>query len=344
MISVHEHKSVVSFISCFFKLMLPGKTAVNAPLLSNAAGKRKGLVWMVEYDRLERRGRENYLDRAVLARRGYVRQRLLGTGMFSDVYCVEDATDGRRYACKVSTRTEMLEREARILAGLRHPLYPEFGTFWREEGLGILIREYVEGSSLEEMLGRRCFSAAQAIRWGMELAAGLSYLHGLPERFLFRDVKPANVIVRQDGRIKLIDLGCVCSLAGEVPSRAGSPGFAAPEQLREGGVLSASCDVYGLGKTLEAMLGEGCGSQRHMEGLGLWGKSTEGFDRLKKLRHAFRKRRARRQLDHVIRACTEEEAERRMVDMENVLKQLAQIEICARGAISDCHHPDSMLR
>lgn len=288
---------------------------------------RKGLVWMAEYDRLERRGRENYLDRAVLSGRGYLRRGLLGTGAFSDVYCVERAVDGRKYACKVSAKAEMLEREAKVLEGLRHPLYPDFGAFWRQEGLGILIREYVEGSSLEEMLERRHFSAAQTIRWGLELAAGLGYLHGLPQRFLFRDVKPANVIVRQDGRVKLIDLGCVCSLAGEVSSRAGSPGFAAPEQLREGGALSASCDVYGLGKTLEAMMGEACGSREHAVGLRPRGKSIKRLGKPEKSWRMLEELRARRRLSHIIQACTMEEAEQRVADMGNVLRQLEQIEI-----------------
>ena len=220
----------------------------------------------MDYERLQRGGRERYLDRAVLAGRGYVRHGLLGQGTYSDVYCIEDGADGRRYACKVSWRAEMLEREAQVLKEVRHPLYPEFAAFWRAAGLGILLREYVSGRSLEEMLGRRHFSAAQTIRAGLELAAGLMYLHGLGEGLLFRDVKPGNIIVGEDGGLKLIDLGCVCPLGAEVASRAGSPGFAAPEQLRDGGVLSASCDVYGLGKTLEAMLGDGRARQRQAAG------------------------------------------------------------------------------
>ena len=125
----------------------------------------------------------------------------------------------------------MLEREAKVLEGLHHPLYPEFYAFWREAEIGILLREYVEGDSLEKVLKQRRFSASQTVRIGLMLAEGLGYLHELPERLLFRDVKPANVILTQSGGVKLIDLGCVCSMEGETTSRAGSPGFAAPEQL-----------------------------------------------------------------------------------------------------------------
>lgn len=219
----------------------------------------------MDYERLQRSGRERYLDRAVLAGRGYIRHGLLGQGTFSDVYCIEDAADGRRYACKVSWRAEMLEREARVLEEVRHPLYPEFAGFWRADGLGILLREYVPGRSLEELLGRRRFSAAQTIRAGLELAAGLRYLHGLREGLLFRDVKPGNVILGQDGGLKLIDLGCVCPLGTGAASRAGSPGFAAPGQ--------------GLGRHGSSGRTGRCGSLRKRTGTGGCGASWRPVQR-----------------------------------------------------------------
>ncbi|MCI9336089.1 MAG: protein kinase [Lachnospiraceae bacterium] len=293
----------------------------------------------MKYERLDRRGRERYLDRVVLAGRGYVRRRLLGQGAFSDVYCVEEAESGRRYACKISARAGMLEREARTLAGLRHPLYPEFAAFWREGELGILLREYVQGDSLEEMLKRRRFSPVQTVRTGLSLAEGLLYLHELPERLLFRDVKPANVIVTEDGGIKLIDLGCVCSMAGEVASRAGSPGFAPPEQLNGTRLLTPSCDVYGLGKTLEAMLGQERRGRRHT---GAWqqggqrriGRSCPGPGRviwpgggrgISAHPRARQRAQAQKKLLRILRNCTREEAAERMADMRRVMEAFARI-------------------
>ena len=293
---------------------------------------------MIEYDRLNQRGKEKYLDKAVFAGRGFIRRGLLGTGTFSDVYCVEDAADGGRYACKVSMQAEMLEREARVLERLRHPLYPEFVAFWREAGLGILLREYVEGHSLEEMLKRRRFSAGQTVRVGLLLAEGLMYLHRLPEEFAFRDVKPANVIVMQDGGVRLIDLGCVCSMVEEVTSRAGSPGFAAPEQLLAGGRPTASCDVYGLGKTLEAMLGEGrrarphrqhaaggCGGARWRRRMPAYRRGRTGLQkagkRWKPLREGWMEQRLRR----ILKACTEEDMEKRIADMDILIKALNRL-------------------
>lgn len=282
----------------------------------------------MNYDRLERKGRERYLDRALLPSLGYIRHELLGQGRFSDVYCVEDAWDGGRYACKISSHVEMLEREARIIEGLRHPLFPEYAFFRVERGLGILVREYVEGDSLEELRKRRAFSVGETVRMGLLLATGLQYLHGQPEQLLFRDLKPANIIIGQDGGVRLIDLGCVCSMTAEVTSRAGSPGFAAPDQLQKGGRLTASCDVYGLGKTLEALLWEAS-----REGF-RWGRGSaeRGDSMIAGWVRTLRERRLERKLRRVLEACTEEDAGRRVADMGGVIQKLEQLSAVIRDA------------
>ena len=173
----------------------------------------------MEYEKLVRKNRERYLDKVILEKRGYLRRGLLGRGSFSDVYCVEDMAEGGLYVCKVSWKAGMLGKEAQAMAELSHPLFPQYAAFWEEDGLGILLREFVPGQSLAEMLERRRFSARQTICVGRMLAEGLRYLHGLPEPLLFRDIKPANIIIRQDGRAELIDLGCVCGLGGKAGSR-----------------------------------------------------------------------------------------------------------------------------
>lgn len=180
----------------------------------------------MEYEKLVRKNRERYLDKVILEKRGYLRRGLLGRGSFSDVYCVEDMAEGGLYVCKVSWKAGMLGKEAQAMAELSHPLFPQYAAFWEEDGLGILLREFVPGQSLAEMLERRRFSARQTICVGRMLAEGLRYLHGLPEPLLFRDIKPANIIIRQDGRAELIDLGCVCGLGGKqvpVPGLPASP-------------------------------------------------------------------------------------------------------------------------
>lgn len=260
---------------------------------------------MMEYDKLDQKSREKYMDKMLFDRMGCTRCGMLGQGAFSDVYCVEEAFGGRQYACKVSSHVDMLEKEAMVMAKLHHPLFPEYISFQETVGLGILFREYVPGSCLKELLERRRFSAGQTVRAGMELAEGLQYLHGRPERFLFRDIKPANIIVRQDGKIRLIDFGCVCSREEGFTSRAGSPGYAAPEQLQDGGILTEACDVYGLGQTLKEMLGK---NSRCPPG------RIRGVGCLKRMR-----------LRRILDTCTEEDAAGRPADMDEVWRKLLRL-------------------
>lgn len=247
----------------------------------------------------QQKNKEKYLGRLVLERKGYVCRRILGEGAFAQVYCVEIPKEGKLCACKVSEREGFLKREAEVMAALQHPLFPVCMGYWKEAGLGFLLSEYVAGSTLEEMLNRRGrFTVDQVVRVGLALGEGLLVLHERPEQYLFRDVKPANVMIRQDGNVKLIDLGCVCSMKGRNHARAGTPGFAAPEQLAAGEGLTAACDVYGLGRTLEAMLG------------------TE--------ERPFRIGRERR-LRHVLRKCTEADPGRRVADMKEFLAAMKKV-------------------
>lgn len=199
--------------------------------------------------------REKYLPEFLLRRKGYYCCELLGQGAFATVYTVEEQSTGRRYACKVSRKPELLKREAQISAKLYHTVFPVYADFWEEAEFGFFLREYVEGSSMEDALRvQGAFMVHQVVQIGIELAEGLHYLHCRPEPYLFRDVKPANIIICQDGRVKLIDLGCVCAIEEAADAYAGTPGFAAPEQFGGDGVLTPACDIYALGQTLKAAL------------------------------------------------------------------------------------------
>lgn len=245
--------------------------------------------------------------RALIGGGEYICGRLLGQGAFSRVYYVEHGKTRKGFACKLSENIPLLEKEAETLAGLKHPLFPEYYGLWREAGMGFLLMEYVPGSSMEEMLARRGgFSDGQIARAGMELAEGLLYFHERPGKPLFRDVKPSNIMVRQDGRLKLLDFGCMCYMGEEADSRAGSPGYAAPEQLSGDGLLTAACDVYGLGRTMERMLGDG-GSRRGWMKIGL------------------RRRRFRKSLMGVLEACTRRKQTERIPDMRGVMAALAPL-------------------
>lgn len=235
---------------------------------------------------------------AFLSARGYEAAAALGEGAFSKVVLIrkkkgEGAQDAPKLlACKISEKTDLAVREAKLLASIRHPLFPEFYGMWQEGGTVFLMMEYICGSSLKALLDRRgAFSEAQTVRAGLELADGLKYLHERPEPILYRDVKPDNILIRQDGRVRLLDLGCACE-AGERQGRAGTPEFAAPEQFQSGHPVTFSCDVYGLGMTLRSMAGKNCGKK----------------------------------LKKVIDACVRERPEERISDMRSMMTSLTALE------------------
>lgn len=253
--------------------------------------KKDGAVKM-ENSRIS--DREKVPDEAadLLSGRGWRAVRRVGRGAFCEVYLVTEKKTGRFAACKVSKKKELARRESDLLAAAAHPLFPEFYGLWEQGENAYLLMEYIWGGSLEDYLRQRGrFCAGQTVRVGIELAQGIRFLHQLPDPMLYRDLKPANVMIRQDGRVRLLDMGCACRLRRPDGSRAGTPGFAAPEQLREGGVLSPASDVYGLGKLLERMAGDG----------------------------------ARGRLGQVIAACTMPAPEDRLPDMQEVTAALLSL-------------------
>ncbi len=198
-------------------------------------------------------GQEAY--REWLKEAGYESPSFIGGGAFARVYRCRDRHTGERHACKVSGQPARLRQEAALLRQIRHPLFPMYHGYIQEGGHGCLAMEYIEGSSLGELLGRRGrMTQMQAVRIGLALSEGLRALHERNEPLFFRDLKPENIMVCQDGSVKLLDLGCACAAGESRLSRAGTPGYAAPEQLKEGGEAGTYSDVYGWGKVMHYML------------------------------------------------------------------------------------------
>ncbi|MCM1541946.1 MAG: serine/threonine protein kinase [Blautia sp.] len=186
----------------------------------------------------------------------YCLVRTLGEGAFSQVYLAEDK-NGNPYACKVSREIKMLRREAEMLSRLYHPLFPAYLGYEESGGTGRLFMEYIPGRSLGQLARRRGgFSATQAMRITEELADGLRYLHERQPTVLYRDLKPDNIIVCEDGHVKIVDLGCACVLDEQGGERVGTPGFAPPEQLSAGRTAGIYSDVYGLGRTIQNVVAQ----------------------------------------------------------------------------------------
>jgi serine/threonine-protein kinase len=150
--------------------------------------------------------------------------------------------------------------EAQILHDLEHPGLPRLHDFFECQGKYYLAMELVLGVTLETYVSHNEVSEAEATDWLDQLCSVLDYLHTHIPPVIFRDLKPSNIMLTMERRIKLIDFGIakVWDDQKEGPvTRTGirgacSPGFAAPEQY--GGGTDARTDVYALGATLYSVL------------------------------------------------------------------------------------------
>lgn len=191
----------------------------------------------------------------------------LGSGASAHVFGAWDVTLRRRVAIKVlhpalagdSAFLRRFQAEAQAAAGLAHP-YILAVHDWGEDDFGpFLVMELCAGGSLRDMLdeGRR-LSVAQALVVGSEAAEGLAYAHG--RGFVHRDVKPANLLFGEDGRLRLADFGLARALAEAawtepVGATLGTARYAAPEQA-QGRPVDGRADVYSLALVLyEAVTG-----------------------------------------------------------------------------------------
>lgn len=211
--------------------------------------------------------------RAPLVLQGKYRiTRLLGRGGFGAVYqAAHTGLGGAVYAIKESfpdpyatpaqlqAASDQFRLEASILAKLNHSALPKVMDFFTEGNRDYLVMEYVEGETLEERLARNGGSLpeAQVLVWADELCDVLTYLHTRqPMPVIHRDVKPSNVKIMPDGRLRLFDFGIAKHLAAGVgtasAARAVSPPYSPMEQY--GGGTDARSDIYALGVTLYELL------------------------------------------------------------------------------------------
>lgn len=149
--------------------------------------------------------------------------------------------------------------EAKLLQALRHPNLPRVYETFSEHARHYLVMEFIEGQTLEQRqqaMGGAALPQAEVLEWARQLCSVLSYLHSRRPPIIFRDLKPANIMVTPRGQIKLIDFGIARVFA---PGRShdtqvlGTPGFAPPEQYGKAQTDNRA-DIYALGCTLYQLL------------------------------------------------------------------------------------------
>jgi len=161
------------------------------------------------------------------------------------------ATDPSLRASTIKT----FQREANILATLSHPAIPKIYDFFDWNDRAYLVMEYIHGSDLEELLSKtKSLPVDKVIEWAIDLCDVLEYLHNhQPEPIIFRDMKPANVMIDNLGKARLIDFGIARTFQPNVKkTMIGTEGYSAPEQYK--GNAAPSSDIYSLGATLHHVL------------------------------------------------------------------------------------------
>ncbi|MEZ6187777.1 MAG: protein kinase [Planctomycetota bacterium] len=216
---------------------------------------------------LKRHEREREDEQPLLAKLSFARYELkreIGRGGMGAVLEAHDRTLGRGVALKVLLTPELASREAkerfqfeaRAAARLEHPNIVGLHEVGDEDGVPYLVMELVEGESLASRLQREGPLAPREVaRIGREVAEALYFAHS--RALLHHDVKPANVLLDADGRVRLSDFGLAKDVTGEAASvthsgqALGTPHYMPPEQIRgEKDRVDRRVDVYGLGATL----------------------------------------------------------------------------------------------
>ena len=175
----------------------------------------------------------------------------LGKGGGGKVYLARDLELGVLWAVKeipVSGRNE-----ARMLLKLSHPSLPKMLDYIEDNQKCYLVMEYVKGKSLGEWIrsGKR-FSIKELTKYGIEITEIFVYFHNQKPPVYYGDLKPDNLMLGENGRLYLIDLGgAVNGYKYQQKVCTGTNGFAAPEQYV--GRINAATDVYTFGKTLSAL-------------------------------------------------------------------------------------------
>lgn len=194
----------------------------------------------------------------------YEVERTLGRGGMATVYLARDGTLQRRVALKVlaedlsgdgAFRARFL-REARLAARLAHPNVVRVFDAGETDGRPYIVMEYVPGETVAALLERRGqLSPAEAVDVALQACAGLQHVHD--RGLVHRDVKPQNLLVGDDGCVKLADLGIAraaestrLTMHGTI---LGTAAYLSPEQAA-GEEVTPAVDVYSLGAVLYELL------------------------------------------------------------------------------------------
>lgn len=190
----------------------------------------------------------------------------IGRGGMSVVYLAMDTHLNKQWAVKEILKrgsgkkdeiiVNSLLAEANMMKRLDHPALPRIVDIIDKGTTIYVVMDYIEGESLDKVLMvEGAQDEAVVIDWGKQLCDALSYLHSQKPPIIYRDMKPANVMLKPEGNIKIIDFGIAREYKEEKLADTtvlGTKGYAPPEQYS--GQTDARSDIYALGMTMHHLL------------------------------------------------------------------------------------------
>jgi eukaryotic-like serine/threonine-protein kinase len=190
----------------------------------------------------------------------------IGAGGMGEVYRARDERLARDVALKVLPPGTLIDesdrkhfhKEALILSQLNHPNIATIHDFDTQQGVDFLVMEYIPGITLNEKVAAGPLPEKEVLRLGVQLAEGLAAAH--EHGVVHRDLKPGNLRVTTDGRLKILDFGLAklrlpvtdsapTESLGETQSLAGTLPYMAPEQVQDGSI-DARTDIHAAGSVL----------------------------------------------------------------------------------------------
>lgn len=263
--------SVLHMYPCDY---LPKLAAMNKDIIINAFGDNSFVITAellntVIISRLNQSDKSDKTEafeicEGTVIDRKYELLKQIGQGAFTKTYLAMDKRLNKAWAVKICDKKDALKstidamvNEANMVKHLDHPAIPTIVDIIDTDRYLCIVEDYIEGATLENVLKEYGAQPQEnVIEWAKQLCDVLGYLHSQNPPHIYRDVKPANIILKPNGKIVLVDFGIMRTykpnnLADTVA--LGTKGYAAPEQYGNR-QTDARTDIYGLGMTLHHLL------------------------------------------------------------------------------------------
>lgn len=179
----------------------------------------------------------------------YVLLEKLGGGGEGVVYLARDLQLGKYWAVKQISVPRA--KDLSVIKNLQHPMLPQIADSHRDGTGYYLIMEYISGTTLEKYRKKNKITYLQLLEWGMELCDVLEYFHSQSPPVIYGDLKPSNLMIDKQGKLRLVDFGSLTVPLKQMVTFRGTLGYAAPEIQK--GTPFLQSDIYSLGVLLKEL-------------------------------------------------------------------------------------------